>query len=143
MQSYKRVVLVIVLLISGKTFSFFQDLKSDPVVLIIKEMAKINLYEVSYTVGYFGSLSLQYQLFEKLLSLASHQQLIYFATKDSNAVARLYCYQALRQKKGDIPVSLKQQFIKDTTKVKKLKGCIGEERSVSFLANEDIFDPFK
>lgn len=143
MQFYKRTVVVIALLIFGGTFSFCQGLKSDSVALIIKEIGKSDIYEVSYTVGYFGSLSLQYQRFEKLLSLASQQQLIHFAANDSNAVSRLYCYQALRQKKSDILVSLKQQFSKDTTKVKTLKGCTGEERSVSSLANEDIFSPSK
>ncbi len=142
MQAYRKVALAIAFLIFGWTFGFSQDLKSDSAVLIIKEMAESDIYEVSYSIGYFGSLSLQYQRFEKLLSLASQQQLIDFATNANNPVARLYCYQALRKKKVDIPVSLKQQFSKDITKVKTLKGCTGEEKSVSSLANEDIFNPF-
>ncbi|HKG69148.1 MAG TPA: hypothetical protein VKA92_09785 [Segetibacter sp.] len=71
---------------------------------------------------------------------ASQHQLIIFVTNDNNAVAKLSYRHVLRQKKGNIPVSQKQQCGKDITKVKMWKECLGEGRSVSSLANEDIFD---
>ena len=102
-------------------------------------MAKSDIYEVSYNIDCFRSLSLQHQFFEKLLSVASQRQLIHFATNDNNAAPH-QLNQVLRQKKGNIPVSQKQQCSKDITKVKMLKECPGEGRAVSSLANEDIFD---
>ena len=120
-----------------------QSSKIDSVAITVKEMAAANVYEESLSVGFAGTASAQYKRFCRLLSIAGNEQLISLAAAHKNAVVRLYCYQALKQKGAIIPPSLMQQFSTDNTKIKTLNGCIGTERPVHALAGENVFELMK
>ena len=99
MQIIQKAVFVVTLSLATVVFSFGQKTMGDSVATLARAMANSDIYEVSYTVGYTGAISQQYQRFERLLSLATEQQLIDLAYRYDNAVIRLYAFQALRQKK--------------------------------------------
>ena len=143
MSIRRRFALAIAFLAFPWAFSFARHSNRDSAAMIVKEISKNNIYEVSYYVGYFGSMSVQYQLFEKLLTLASDEQLVHFAIKAKNGVARLYCYQALKARKAGIPDDLRRQFNNDHTIVQTLKGCTGDKSTISFLANKGLFNPLE
>lgn len=134
----KTVFLVSLLLIATAAFSFGQRQKGDSLAIVVKAMAGSDIYEVSHTVGYAGSVSKQFQRFELLLSLATEQQLTDLAACNKNAVVRLYALQALKQKKANIPQSLMSQFQNDRTIVTMLKGCIGDKKAVNELAKQNL-----
>ena len=142
MQTFKKAIVMIVLLSATGTLSFGQKQKVDSLAPILKAMAINNVYEVSTTVGYAGSVSKQYLRFEKLLSLATIKQLIDIATNDKNAVVRLYALQALKREKIIISTALIQQFQNDQTIVEVLNGCIGNKKSVNTLAQQDLKSPY-
>jgi hypothetical protein len=138
-QLNKRAFTITVFIFSSLT-AFCQQSEQDSVHAIIKEMAAYNQYEVTYSVGFAGAFSKQYQRFEKLISIASPSQLIEIAGNHKNAVVRLYAYQALKFKKAAIPETLIRQFDRDKTHVQTFTGCIAEERTVNSLKNETIFN---
>ena len=133
----KLIILTILSLVTGN-ISFGQKPKNDSVAIIVTGIANTNIYEVSSTVGYAGSLSKQYQRFEGLSSLATEQQLLDLASRNENAVVRLYALQALKQKKINIPEVLVEQFNNDRTIVTMLKGCIGNKKTVNELAKQNL-----
>ena len=116
-----------------------QESKIDSVAIIVQQMAMHNIYEISSSVGFTGKLSVQYQHFERLLSIASNDQLLQFAKSHMNPVARLYCYQALRKRKVSVPEDLAQQLKKDNTKVMTMMGCIADRIPVNSLLDRDVF----
>lgn len=138
MQTLRKAIVLITLLSVTGTFSFGQKQKDDSLTSVVKAMANSNIYEVSYTVGYAGSVSKQYLRFEQLLTLATGQQLLALATNNKNAVVRLYALQALKRKKINIPDALIQQFQNDHTIVDMLKGCIANKKGVNILAQQDL-----
>lgn len=138
MQTIRKAIVLITLLSVTGTFSFAQRQKDDSLNSVVKAMANSNIYEVSYTVGYAGSVSKQYLRFEQILTLATVQQLIALATNNKNAVVRLYALQALKRKKINIPIALIQQFQNDHTIVDMLKGCIANKKAVNILAQQDL-----
>lgn len=142
MQTLKKVAFFVMLLLVTGTLSFGQKPNSDSLATIVKAIAKSNIYEVSYTVGYAGTISKQYQRFEQLLSLATQEQLMDIAVNNKNAVVRLYALQALKRKKINIPDSLIQQFQNDHTIVEMLKGCFGDKKRVNLLAQQDLKSPY-
>lgn len=122
-------------------FSFGQKPKSDSVAILARAIANSDIYEVGYTVGYSGSISQQYQRFQRLVFLATEQQLIDLASRFENPVVRLYAFQALRQKKANISEVLFKQFQNDKTIVTMLKGCIGDKKTVNDLAKQNLNFP--
>jgi hypothetical protein len=141
MQVYKKVAIVLFLLACNAVLA--QSPKQDSVAILVKGLAAANVYEQSLSVGYAGAASTQYWRFSRLLSIASNEQLIHLAADHKNAVVRLYCYGALKQRGSVISSSLLQQFSSDNTIVKTLNGCIGGERSVRALAAERVFVLFE
>ena len=57
-------------------FTFSQRHQADSLTTIVTAMEKSNVYEASYTIGYAGTVSKQYQRFEQLAALATEQQLL-------------------------------------------------------------------
>lgn len=105
---------------------------------VVKAIANSDVYEVSYTVGFAGSVSQQYLRFNQLLSMATEQQLTDLAAQNKNAVVRLYALQALRQKNAKVPDSLLEKFQQDRTIVLTLSGCNGDKKMVSELAGQKL-----
>ena len=135
----KNTFLFTLLIIAGIS-SFGQRQSDDSLATVVKEIANNNVYEVSYTVGIAGAISSQLQRFDLLLSLSTNDQLLNLATHNKNAVVRLYAFQALKHKKIEIPTALNQQFQNDKTIVEMLNGCVGDKKSVSTLAQQNIKD---
>lgn len=111
------------------------------VKLIAKKMARHNIYE-SYTVGFSGTISTQYELFSRLVKVASDQELLELADFYRNPVVRIYALKALKAKGEKIPEALINRFDKDSSHVQILNGCIGGYREVSGIAME-IMKPRK
>src|SRR5689334_19165535 len=137
MKVYKNQILILFFTIATAV-AFGQKQQPDSVAHVVNAIANSNIYEITYTVGYTGTISKQYERAQLLASLATEQQLLDIAAHSRNAVVRLYALQVLRQKKIAIPASLLQQFEKDHTIVKVLKGCVGDEKSVSVLYGHDL-----
>ena len=83
-----------------------QQQQNDSLAIIVSEIESSNIYETSYTVGYGGTVSRQYLCFKQLSQLATENYLSELALKHSNAVVRLYAYQALKRKVATIPEAI-------------------------------------
>lgn len=138
METLKKSVFLFTLCIMTGIFSFGQSQNSDSLKNVVNAMAHSNIYEVSYNVGYTGIISQQFLRFKQLLSLATDEQLLDIAANNKNAVVRLYAYQALKQKKIEIPTTLIQQFKDDKTIVKMLNGCILDKKSLNTLYQQNL-----
>ena len=138
MQIIHKATFLVTFLLAIGAFSFGQKPNSDSVAILARAIANNDIYEVGYTVGYNGSISQQNQRFQRLLFLATEQQLIDLASNYDNAVVRLYAFQALRQKKANITEVLFKQFQNDKTIVTVLKGCIGDKKAVNDLAKQNL-----
>jgi hypothetical protein len=108
---------------------------------IAAELAQSNAYEISQTIGLMQTPSLQLQRFNRLVSLATEQELVDLATSHSNTVVRLYAYQALKVKKAAIPKALQEKFNADISKVHVVDGCVLEQKTVSFLVKGNLPTP--
>lgn len=99
---------------------------------------------MSYTVGYAATVSKQILRFNQLINIANDTQLTALAINHSNAVVRLYAYQALKQKVTAIPQDVISHLINDHTVVETLWGCFGGSKAISSLAKEDLkFNEFQ
>jgi hypothetical protein len=105
---------------------------------IVDEMSQSNVYEMSYTVGFAGSLSKQYERFNQLVASATSEQLLDYAQSHTSPVVRLYAFQALKHQKVAIPEAIVQRFKVDTTTVATLRGCEGGRQQVRMLAAQDF-----
>jgi hypothetical protein len=130
----------IILFTTLTSISFGQGRQADSLAKLVTEMARHNVYEASYTVGYGGVVSKQYQRFEALTALATEQQLLFLAEKNKNAVVRIYAFQALKRK-GAIPEQLKVQFSNDKTIVRILSGCFGDDKPLNVLFEQELKSP--
>ncbi len=110
---------------------------SDSVSEILKEISKHNIYEYK-TVGIAGTLSKQYQRYEKLERVATSDELIQISRDYKNAVARLYAFQALKLKGIVIPKDLQEQFDNDKSEIQTLNGCFGNTSKVDELSKENF-----
>lgn len=119
-------------------FCFGQKQPNDSLETVITAIAQSNIYEVSYQVGFAGTISEQFNRYKQLQSLATDQRLTDLATHNENAVVRLYVFQALKQRHTTIPNDLVTQFQKDKTIVTKLDGCYGSEETVSKLSKQNL-----
>lgn len=138
MQKIKTTILLLTLFTGTALLSFGQKQRNDSLEKVVQGITISNIYEVSYTVGFAGSVSKQYLRFNKLLSLATEKQLTDMAAQNKNAVVRLYALQALRQKHVKIPDNLLKQFRHDKTIVIILNGCCGYEMTVGEAANRYV-----
>lgn len=138
MQVLRESGFLFTLLIMTGISSFGQRQSDDSLATVVKAIANNNVYEVSLTVGYAGTVSEQLQRFDLLLSLATSDQLMDIAAHNKNAVVRLYAFQALKRKKIEIPKSLIQQFQNDNTVVEMLNGCVADKKSVNTLAQHNL-----
>ena len=138
MRKIYSIVLLLTLFSATSTFCFGQKETNDSLNTVVTAIAVHDVYEASYTVGFAGTVSKQYLLFKQLLSLATDQQLADLAAQNQNAVVRLYAFQALKQKKANIPNSLLEQFQHDNTIVTSLNGCDGHKMKVKALANQQL-----
>jgi hypothetical protein len=64
------------------------------------------------------------------------------AEQHKNAVVRLYALQGLKRRKANIPEQLRRQFREDKTVVRVLKGCVGDEKPISVLFEQDLKSPY-
>ncbi len=114
------------------SLSHAQNENFEALPMVVFEMAAHNVYE-SETIGIANAKSKQFARYQQLVTKASEEQLLEL-TAHSNAVVRLYAYQALRAKGGPIPKSLQQKFEADTTSVQSMQGCVINKYPVSKLA---------
>jgi hypothetical protein len=143
MQCIRKKFFLATLFAISISFSFGPQRQADSLTMIVTAIARSNVYEASYTVGYRGVVSKQYLRFEQLMNLATEQQLLTLTEQHKNAVVRLYALQALKRRKVAISERLKRQFHDDKAVVKVLKGCVADERPLSVLATQDLKSPFE
>lgn len=124
--------------LSITTSSFGQNQHYDSLTTIVNEIDSSNVYEMSYTVGFAGTISKQYSRFKKLLQWASNNELSELAIHHRNAVVRLYALQALRRNKVSIAEDIIEQFKNDPAQVTTLYGCQGGIGTVSFLSQQNL-----
>jgi hypothetical protein len=142
MQCIRKALFFICLSTASTVSTFAQQGQEDSLTLIVSAMAKSNIYEASYTVGFTGTVSKQFQRFEQLTALATDEQLLTLATYHRNAVVRLYALQALKKRKHAVPEPLQRQFRNDKAVVRVLKGCIADEKPLNELFEQNLKSPF-
>ena len=141
-MNLSAIVRVFIIHLTFITASFGQTAMNDQVTKIVNEIATTNRYDESYTIGIGGIISTQYQLFQQLAQLATPQQLVDLINH-TNAVVRLYAYQALRGKGVNIHERILNQFAKDKTLITVMRGCIMEQQPVSALINHKLIAAYK
>ena len=94
----------------------------NPIKKIVKEIAKSNVYEIRSTAGSRETASQQSSRFQQLLQISSIDDLTELATKNKNAVVRLYAFNGLVNKLKDVPKEIVDQFRTDTTLIYVLNG---------------------
>lgn len=137
MRLYKPLLLAAILVLAHM-MATSQNNKGYTIKNFVNEMAAIDIYERSATVGYTGSASRQLELFKKLRSLASENELTELASNHKDAVVRLYAFHALKEKTKNVSQTLVKKFEADNTEVVTLTGCLGDKKSVRRLAFEPI-----
>ena len=137
MPTQKSLLLIVVSLCIFSPIFGQQD-KANLIKSLIKEIAANDLYERTYTVGYFGAVSRQMQLFQELMSNGSECELTEIALNNKNAVVRLYAFQAIKMKVESISHSLIEKFTSDSSQVITLIGCLGSKETVNKLAFEPL-----
>jgi hypothetical protein len=85
-------------------------------------IAKFNEVQDSH-IGYAGSPSEQYGNYEKLLKIASDNEL-YMLTKDTNYSVATYAAFGLIERDNPLFIDVFEHFLKDDKKVNTMKGCI-------------------
>ena len=115
------------------TLGYAQNESFEALPVLVFEMAAHNTYE-SQTIGIANVKSKQFARYQQLVSKASEEQLLDLAANHTNAVVRLYAYQALREKGTAISKDLQEKFKADTTSVQSIKGCAINKYPVSQLA---------
>lgn len=126
-------------LASLKKNETFKTADSDPVKKIVREIAKSNVYEISASVGYSGTPSKQNIRYLELVKSASIDQLTQLATKNKNAVVRLYAFKALVNKLKDVPQQIIDQFRNDKTVIIVLKGDIPNKTQLNIIAEGCLY----
>lgn len=138
MQTIKKVFLAVALLFFVVLHIFARNKNRHIIKTIAKEIAANNVYEQTYTIGYFNLKSEQRERFEKLVSIANEKQLLKLASKNKNAVVRLYSFQALKKKTKIIPESLIRKFKNDHTEIITINGCLANKRNINNLAFRSV-----
>lgn len=130
----KAIVFALLLLLNHQS-TFSQTAINDSLNIIVAEIDSSNVYEMTYTVGYAGSISKQYLRLQKLSDMASEKKLTDLALNYHNPVVRLYALKALKRF-FSIPEHIALTFSNDKSLVNTLSGCYGGISSVSSLARE-------
>jgi hypothetical protein len=126
-------------LASPKENATFKTADSDPVKKIVREMARSNVYEISTTIGYSGAPSKLGARYKELLKYASTDQLTELATKNKNAVVRLYAFNALVNKEREVPQAIIDQFRNDKTIITVLNGDTSNKSPVNVIAERCLY----
>jgi hypothetical protein len=124
---------------SPKSNIFTKTTASDPVKKIVKAIAKSNVYDLSATNNIAPPNSPQNLRYEKLLNIASVEKLTELATKNKNAVVRLYAYKALINKIKDIPKGMVDQFNNDTTIINTINGNTAGQVPLNSIAKGFLY----
>lgn len=106
--------------------------------MLAMQITIANVYEASPVIGYAQQPSQQQQRLQLLVAHATDDVLIDLATNHTNAVVRLYAFQALRLKKVEVPQTLSKKFGADNTKVVVVNGCVFNESTVSEVLKKYI-----
>ena len=122
-----------VVIAASKTNATFKTASADPVKRIVREIAKSNVFELP------ASHTLQNARYLQLSETASVDELIKIATKNKNAVVRLYAYQAIVQKLTEVPPDIFEQFDHDTSIVATLRGNIPGRSTVNKIAASFLY----
>ena len=138
MKIIKKTICVLLLLLAAYG-GFAQQVAINIFLKTVNETAAFNVYETTCTVGYLNSSSSQYERF-KFLTQVNSEDLLLLANTHTNAVVRLYAFQALKKRKIELPQALIEKFKNDASEVISLQGCIAENTTVNQLLNE-IFIP--
>lgn len=101
---------------------------------IVAEIDSSNVYELTYTVGYTGTISKQYLRLQKLSEMASEKELTDLALNYKSPVVRLYALRALKQKQILVTENVIAAFSNDKSRVNTLSGCYGGISSVAALS---------
>ncbi len=124
---------------SPKKNETFKTMDSDPVKKIVREIAKSNVYEMPATPGYSGTPSQQSIRYRELVKSASIDQLTELATKNKNAVVRLYAFNALVSKLKDVPQEIIDQFRNDKTIIIVLNGDVANKTPLNIVAERCLY----
>lgn len=133
----KAITLLIAGLFFATGFTYGQQLQIAALPMVVNGLAAHNIYE-SETVGIANARSQQFVRYQQLVSIATEEQLLSLAGEHSNAVVRLYAYQALQERNIAIPKSLQQKFKTDQTIVQTLEGCIADKHPLYKLAAKPL-----
>jgi hypothetical protein len=124
---------------SPKSIFFTKTTASDPVKKIVKAIAKSNVYDLSATNNSAHSNSPQNLRYEKLLNTATTEKLTELATKNKNAVVRLYAYKALINKIKNIPKEMVDLFNNDTTVINTINGNTASQAPLNSIARGFLY----
>jgi hypothetical protein len=122
-----------------KVIFFTKTTSPGPIKKIVKAIAKSNVYDLSATNNIAPSNSPQNLRYEQLLNIATAEELTQLATKNKNAVVRLYAYTALINKVKNIPKEMVDQFNNDTTIIKTINGNITGQASLNSIAKGFLY----
>jgi hypothetical protein len=111
------------------------ETNANPIKKIVKEIAKSNVYEISTTTGYRRTPSQQSARYKQLLQIASIGDLTQLATKNKNAVVRLYAFNGLVNKLKEVPKEIVDQFRNDTTMIDVLNGDLANKVPLNKVAS--------
>ncbi len=116
-----------------------QIFAADPIKKIAREIAKANVYEFAAAPTADRKSTDQNNRYEVLLKTAGDADLIELATKNKNAIVRLYAYRAIVQKFKEVPKNILDQFANDQTMVSTMRGAIEEKMTVSKIAESFLY----
>jgi hypothetical protein len=122
-----------------KSIFFTKTTASDPVKKIVKAIAKSNVYDLSTTNNIASPNSPQNLRYEQLLNIATAEKLTELATKNKNAVVRLYAYKALINKVKSIPNEMVDQFNNDTTIINTINGSTVGQAPLNSIAKGFLY----
>ena len=121
------------ILASQKSNLFTKTTASDPVKKIVKTIAKSNVYDLS-AINITHPNSPKNLRYEELLNIATAEKLTELATKNKNAVVRLYAYKALINKVKNIPKEIVDQFNNDATIINTINGDTAGKAPLNSIA---------
>jgi hypothetical protein len=120
-------------------FLFYKTKNENPLKKIVKEIAKANVYDATPFMNIAKTVSGQEALYKELLNTATPDELTELATKNKNAVVRLYAFRALMEKVKTAPAILFMQFKNDTTPVKVVNGKSTEMKPMNTISNGFLY----
>ncbi|PZP51967.1 MAG: hypothetical protein DI598_01900 [Pseudopedobacter saltans] len=92
-----------------------------------------NRCELSNSIGYAGSPSLQNERMSKLAAFGDSTSLVNKLITENNPVASFYLWRALQSKSIPIPENLMKKLQEDRRKVSVINGCIKRTETLSHI----------